>query len=172
MVDRETYHSCLGEMASIKSVFEELTPVIPKLRDIFQSFRSQGVNGLMKSRAAAMLTAKKETKMREELGKKLAVKEKIVELLSSKIHKFLLDFKELLQNYFGVKLDLKGKTSNFAQLAGGLVTVRSGVKSLYETFSLKIKAEDAKVNLSSNSICSIFLGAHPGTSTGGAQKKS
>ena len=65
------------------------------------------------------------------------------------VKNFLKNFEKLLQNYFGVKMNLtkiiENKNSNFAQLSDGLGVVHAKVKEVSDTFAQKIEAEEEKV---------------------------
>ena len=70
-------------------------------------------------------------------------------MLSANVKNFLKNFEKLLQNYFGVKMNLtkiiENKNSNFAQLSDGLGVVHAKVKEVSDTFAQKIEAEEKKV---------------------------
>ena len=149
LVTRSMYDTCLSEKENLVKSFGDITPMMRKLKTIFVNFQNGGMSSLISSRSNTLLKLQQEYKKREAIEKELAEQKNGVDILSANVKNFLKNFEKLLQNYFGVKMNLtkiiENKNSNFAQLSDGLGVVHAKVKEVSDTFAQKIEAEEEKV---------------------------
>ena len=153
-VGKDVYQSCIEETEKFKKVAVKIGPIMRKLKDVFLTFKTQGMSGLLRSRAELAATVGQERTRANMAQKKLVAQKKNAEVLATNVNRFLVEIRQLLQNYFGIKLNLKNlknlnlkKNSNFAELASGLATVQDSVTGLYSKFALNIRQEEEKVGL-------------------------
>ena len=149
LVTRSMYDTCLSEKENLVKSVGDITPMMRKLKTIFVNFQNGGMSSLISSRSNTLLKLQQEYKKREAIEKELAEQKNGVDILSANVKNFLKNFEKLLQNYFGVKMNLtkiiENKNSNFAQLSDGLGVVHAKVKEVSDTFAQKIEAEEEKV---------------------------
>ena len=93
------------------------------------------------------------------LNDKIEDERQITKLLKEHVQSFLGNFEHLLDEYFGIKINLKStltsKKSSLSKLQENLGKVRSSVKGLYSNFALDIKNEKTKVIKLSNVLQSL-----------------
>ena len=153
-VGKDVYQSCIEETEKFKQVAVKIAPIMRKLKGVFLTFKTQGMSGLLKSRAELAAKLGLEKTRANTAQKKMVAQKKNAQVLATNVNRFLVEIRQLLQNYFGIKLNLKNlknlnlkKNSNFAELASGLATVQDSVTGLYSKFALNIRQEEDKVGL-------------------------